>query len=211
MTKKLRVALYARISTINHGQDAGLQLAELRAVAVQRGWTIVGEFVDEGISGTVETRPALDRMMNAARSGKVDAVMVWRFDRFARSTQHLLAALDEFRRLGIDFISLREQIDTSTPLGRAVFTIVAAVATLERELIIERVRAGVAHAKASGTHCGRPRRELDLRAAHVLLGQGHSVRQAATMLGIPRGTLMRRIAEEAGSKVPSSDASDGAQ
>lgn len=195
--KTIRVVLYARVSTVNHGQDVGLQLDELRRVAQQRGWQVAGEYVDEGISGSKESRPALDKLMAAARGGKIDLVAVWRFDRFARSTQHLLSALDEFRSLGVDFISVREAVDTSSPVGKVLFTLIAAISEFEKALIIERVKAGVARAQEQGTHCGRPRRELDLRAAKVLLGQGHSVRETAEMLAIPRGTLRRRLADEA--------------
>jgi DNA invertase Pin-like site-specific DNA recombinase len=134
-------------------------------------------------------------MMTDVRRGRVDVVMVWRFDRFARSTSHLLTALNEFRQLGVDFISVREQVDTSTAMGRAVFTIVAAVAELEREIIVERVRAGVARAQAHGKHCGRPRRELDLRAARLLLAQGIGIRQVAAMLTLPRTSLARQLQE----------------
>ena len=190
-----RVALYARVSTSNHGQDTGVQLDELRLVAAQRGWRVVGEFVDDGVSGGVASRPALDRMMAAAKAGKLDVVAVWRFDRFARSTQHLLSGLEDFRHLGVEFVSLRESVDTTTPAGKMVFTFLAAVAEFEKALIVERVRAGVARAQANGKHCGRPRRELDLRGARLLLQQGQSVRAVAGMLAIPRGTLMRRLNE----------------
>ena len=201
-----RAALYARVST-NNGQDVGLQLDELQAVASQHGWRIVDEYIDEGISGAKDMRPALDRMMEAARKGKLDVVAVWRFDRFARSTTHLLKALEEFRDLGVDFVSLRESVDTSSSVGKMVFTFLAAVGEFERSLIQERVQAGVDRAKANGVKFGRPRRELDLRAAHALLEQGHSVRLVASMLDIPRGTLRRRLAEdEAGSKVAPGDA-----
>ena len=191
----MRVALYARVSTTGKGQDAELQLAELRSVATQRGWTITSEFCDVGVSGSVAKRPELDRVMALARVGKLDAVAVWRFDRFARSTRHLLTALDEFRSCGVEFISLREQIDTTTPIGKAVFTIVAAVAELERDLIRERVQAGVDRAKAAGKHCGRPSHAFDPRAARALLEQGHAERQVAEMLGVPRSTLRRKLAE----------------
>ena len=193
----MRVALYARVSTSDRGQDPELQLGELRQVAAQRGWTIIGEFCDVGLSGSVARRPDLDRLMTMARGGKLDAVAVWRFDRFARSTQHLLTALGEFRTFGVEFVSLREQIDTTTPIGKAVFTIVAAVAELERDLIRERVQAGVDRAKAAGKHCGRPKVELDLRAARALLDQGRALREVASMLGLPRSTLRRRLAEDA--------------
>ncbi len=202
---KKRVAIYARVSTVGKGQDVGMQLDELHQVVRQRSWQVVGEYIDDGVSGTKDTRPALDRLMTDVRRGRVDLVLVWRFDRFARSTSHLLSGLDEFRRHGVDFISLREQVDTSTAMGRAVFTIVAAIAELEREIIVERVKAGVARAQARGKHCGRPRRELDLRAARLLLAQGIGIRQVAAMLGLPRTSLTRQLREAdagAGDKAP---------
>ena len=146
-------------------------------------------------SGNKESRPALDEMMKTVRGGKIDVVMVWRFDRYARSVRHLLESLDEFRSLGVEFVSLKENIETSTSLGKALFTMVALVAELERELLLERVRAGVARARAQGKVFGRPRRELDLRAAQALIGQGHTVRRVADMLDLPRTTLRRRLAE----------------
>jgi DNA invertase Pin-like site-specific DNA recombinase len=195
--KPLRAALYARVSTSGRGQDVGLQLEDLHRVAEQRGWQVFNEYRDEGISGAAESRPALDAMMQAARGGEIDIIMVWRFDRFARSTQHLLAALDEFRGLGVAFISLREQVDTTTPVGRVLFTLIAAISEFERALIRERVQAGVDRARANGTHCGRPRVDLDLRAAQALIGQGHSIRGVADMLAVPRSTLRRRLHEAA--------------
>lgn len=192
-TKPTRAAIYCRVSTTGHGQDVGLQLDELRAVAKQRGWTIAGEFLDEGISGSKSSRPALDKLMSAARAHEIDAVLVWRFDRFARSTGRLLQALEEFRILKVDFISVREQIDTSTPMGKAMFTIVAVIAELERGIIEERVRAGTARAKSQGKHCGRPRRDVDLDLAKMFLDQGHGVRRVAGMMGIPKSTLIRHL------------------
>jgi len=194
-TKALRAAIYARVSTKD--QDATLQVAELRRLAEQRGWCIGGEYVDHGISGSKDQRPQLDAMMAEARRGRFDVVAVWRFDRFARSTRHLVTALEEFRALGVEFVSAREAIDTSTPMGKMVFTMIAAVAEMERELIRERVQAGVDRARAQGKKLGRPRRELDLRAARILLDQGHSQRAVADMLDVPRGTLRRRLAEAA--------------
>ncbi len=195
MSSKVRAALYARVSTTGQGQNIGLQLEELRQVATQRSWRIYGEYADEGISGSQDSRPELDRLMADARAGRLDLVVVWKFDRFARSTRHLLTALEEFRLLGVDFVSLREQIDTSTPMGRAVFTIIAAVAELERELIRERVVAGVRRAQAMGKHCGRPRVEMDLRPAVALLEQGRGLREVASILGVNRNTLRRRLRE----------------
>lgn len=193
--KAVRAAIYARVSTSNHGQDVEMQLVELRQVAAQRNWKVVGEYVDAGVSGVQESRPALDRLMADARSGKIDVIAVWRFDRFARSTQHLLSALEEFRVLGVSFVSIREQVDTTTPAGKVLFTLIAAISEFERTLIVERVRAGVANAKAKGIHCGRPRRELDVRAAAALIENGHGLREVASMLGLPRSTLRRRLNE----------------
>jgi DNA invertase Pin-like site-specific DNA recombinase len=193
-THPIRAALYARVSTVNHGQDVGLQLDELRQVAAQRQWAAT-EYVDDGVSGSKDSRPALDRMMADARAGRLDLVAVWRFDRFARSTKHLLVALDELRCLGVDFLSLREQVDTSTPMGRAVFTIIAAISELERETIRERVIAGVRRAQAAGKHCGRPKVEMDLRPALAMLDQGHGLKTTAKALGVSRATLRRRLAE----------------
>jgi DNA invertase Pin-like site-specific DNA recombinase len=195
MSKPIRAALYARVSTSGHGQDVGLQLDELRQVAAQRGWTFT-EFVDEGVSGSKDRRPALDRMMADARAGKLDVVTVWRFDRFARDTRHLLTAMEEFRALGVAFVSLREQIDTSTPMGKAMFTIISAIGELERDLIRERVVAGVQRAKANGKHCGRPKVAMDLRPAIALLREGRGLKDVATILKVSRATLRRRLQEE---------------
>ena len=195
LPKPSRAALYARVSTSGKGQDVEVQLAELRQVAEQRGWVVVGVYADEGISGSKGRRPALDRLMDDARRGKLDIVAVVRFDRFARSTRHLLTALEDFRTMGVDFVSLREQVDTSTPMGKAMFTIIAAVAELEKDIIRERVVAGIAKAKADGVHCGRPKTEIDLRAPQALLAQGLPLREVADMLGVSRSTLRRRLHE----------------
>jgi len=173
-------------------------------MAEQRGWKVVGEFIDEGISGSKEDRPDLGKMMARVRRGGVDAVAVWRFDRFARSVSHLLSALEEFKTNGVDFISLTESVDSSTAMGKMVFVMVAAIAEFERDLIQERVKAGVHRARAAGKHCGRPKKHIDLRAAKELLGLGHSTRRVSEMLGIPRTTLRRKLreAEERGPKAP---------
>ena len=134
-TKVTRGALYARVSTLNHGQDPTMQLEELRQYCGRRGFEIVGEYVDRGISGSKERRPELDRLLGDCRKRKVDAVVVYRYDRFARSLRQLVNALEEFRALGIDFVSLHEGVDTSTPNGRLIFGIFASIAEFERELI----------------------------------------------------------------------------
>ncbi|MGK3997595.1 recombinase family protein [Sorangium sp. So ce1024] len=138
-------------------QSVDLQLDGLRHLAEQRRWAVVGEYVDHGISGAKDRRPELDRLMKDAHRGKLDLVACWRFDRFARAVRHLVIALDDFRARGIDFISMHDGIDTSTPAGRFSFTIIAAMAELERELIRERTKAGLQAAKRRGAKLGRPR------------------------------------------------------
>src|ERR1700722_17095810 len=144
----MRAAIYARVSTANNGQDPRVQTRELGEFCERRGWALLPEYVDVGISGTKEKRPALDRLIADAHKRRFDVVVVWRFDRFARSVSHLLRALETFQTLGIEFVSLSEQLDTSTPTGRLVFTVLAAVAELERSLIVEKVKAGLRNARA---------------------------------------------------------------
>src|SRR5512145_1505923 len=145
-----RAALYMRVSTKNHGQTTDTQALALREYAAHRGFAIVNEYSDEGISGSKDSRPDLDRLMKDARARKFDLVVVARFDRFARSVSHLLRALEEFSHLSIDFVSLSESIDTSTPMGKMIFTVLGAVAELERNLIRERVQMGIARARKQG-------------------------------------------------------------
>ncbi len=187
----MRVALYTRVSTREQSDE--MQARELRAYCVARNLAIAGEYSDIGWSGAREKRPGLDRLMDAARKRQFDAVLVWRFDRFARSVRHLLAALEEFRNLGIQFISYQENLDTSSPLGQALFTIVAAVAQLERDLIRERVRAGIGNARAKGVRLGRPRRMLDVELARMLQADGRGLREIARLMNIGRGTLARAL------------------
>src|SRR5882724_3443101 len=167
-----RAAIYARVSTTNHGQDVSMQTRELRDYCERRGWTVTGEYMDTGISGAKDRRPELDRLMADAHKRRFDAVAVWKFDRFARSVSHLLRALDTFRVLGIEFVSLSESLDTATPAGRMVFTVLGAVAELERSLIAERVRAGLRNAKAKGKTLGRPRAVVDASRLATLRSQG---------------------------------------
>ena len=184
-----RVAIYARVSTTNHGQDVSMQTRELRDYSERRGWTVVGEYVDAGISGAKDRRPELDRLMADAHRRKFDAVAVWKFDRFARSVSHLLRALDTFRVLGIEFVSLSESLDTATPAGRMVFTVLGAVAELERSLIAERVRAGLRNAKAKGRKLGRPRVAVDAAQVARLRASGLSWPKIARELGVSVGTV----------------------
>lgn len=189
----MKVALYARVST--DGQDPEVQLQALRAHAAQRGWTIIEEFVDHGYSGAKEKRPALDRMMQAAWTGAFQAVVVWRFDRFARSVTHLIAALESFRTLHVHFVSMHEQFDTATPIGQAMFTIIGAMAQLERDLIRDRVKAGLARARARGVRLGRPIAPARPDEAARLRAQGCSLPEIAKRLHCSRSTARRRLRE----------------
>lgn len=188
----MKAALYARVST-NNGQNPEVQLRELREYVARRGWELVAEYVDVGISGSKEKRPQLDALMNSAHRRQLDAVVVHRFDRFARSVSHLLRALETFNSLGIAFISLSEQIDTTTPAGKLVFTVLGAVAELERSLIVERVKAGLRNARARGKRLGRPKKLLDLARLRRLRAQGCSFRTCARQLGCSARTA-RRVA-----------------
>jgi DNA invertase Pin-like site-specific DNA recombinase len=187
-----RVALYARVSTLNHKQDTEVQLRELREYAERCGWAPI-EYVDKGVSGSKDSRPELDKLMADANRRKFDAVCVWRFDRFARSTTHLLRALEAFQSLGIHFVSLQEAIDTSTPTGKMVFTVLGAVAELERSLVVERVRAGLRNAKAKGTILGRRTKEIDMAELQRRHLAGESIRTIAAAMEISIGLVVKRL------------------
>jgi DNA invertase Pin-like site-specific DNA recombinase len=189
-----RVAIYARVSTTNHGQDVSMQTRELRQFTEARGWTIAGEYVDTGVSGAKDSRPELNRLMADAHKRRFDIVCVWRFDRFARSVSHLLRALETFKALGIDFVSYSEQMDTSTPAGKMVFIVLGAVAELERSLIVERVRAGLRNARAKGKKLGRPRVGVDAAKIGRLRAQGRSIREIADELGYSRSLVHKTLA-----------------
>jgi DNA invertase Pin-like site-specific DNA recombinase len=189
----MRSAIYARVSTKD--QSCEMQMRDLRAYCAARGFTIIREYVDIGQSGAKDSRPELNELMADARKRKFDSILVWRFDRFARSTKHLLLALEEFRSLGVQFISYQENIDTSSPLGQALFTIVSAVAQLERDLIRERVSAGVRNARANGKQFGRPRRIVNQDEIKRLRSDGASLRQIAKKLGVGYGTVRLRLAQ----------------
>ncbi len=186
----MKAAVYARVSTTN-GQDPTTQTRELREYCQRRGWKVAGEYVDAGISGAREKRPQLDKLMADAHRRRFDAVVVWRFDRFARSVSHLLRALETFRALGVEFVSLSEQVDTSTPTGKLVFTVLGAVAELERSLIAERVRAGLRNARAKGKRLGRPRVAVDHARVAALRRAGASWEAIGARLGVSRGTARR--------------------
>ncbi len=190
----LRVAIYARVSTTSHGQDASMQTRELRQFAEARAWTVAGEYIDAGVSGAKDSRPELNRLMADAHKRRFDVVCVWRFDRFARSVSHLLRALETFKALGIDFVSFSEQMDTSTPAGKMVFTVLGAVAELERSLIVERVRAGLRNARAKGKKLGRPPVAVDAVRIARLHAQGRSIREIAEELGYSRSLVHKTLA-----------------
>ena len=190
-----RVAIYARVSTKGNGQDPETQLLALRGYVKARGFEIFHEYVDVGISGSKERRPALDVLMKDARKRRFDTVLVARFDRFARSTRHLVLALEEFNALDIDFISLSESIDTSTPMGKMVYTVIAAVAELERSLIRERVMMGLQRAKAQGKRIGRPPTEVDEEAIYHLKDAGLSLRDIGQRLGVSRTKVQKVLAK----------------
>jgi DNA invertase Pin-like site-specific DNA recombinase len=186
-----RVAIYARVSTQNHGQDVTTQTRELEQFAQARGWHLVDSYLDIGISGSKDKRPQLDRLMADAHRRKFDVVIVWKFDRFARSVSHLLRALETFNALGIAFVSLSEQMDTTTPTGRMIFTVLGAVAELERSLIVERVKAGLRNARAKGKRLGRPKRIVDASRIAALRAEGLSWATIANRLGVGEGTVFR--------------------
>ena len=190
----MRTAIYARVSTTGQGQSPEMQVRELREYCERRGWQIAGEYVDAGISGAKDSRPELNRLMADAHRRRFDAVVVWKFDRFARSVSHLVRALETFNALGVAFVSLSEQMETSTPTGKMVFTVLAAVAELERSLIAERVRAGLRNAKAKGTRLGRPRTRLDAAEIDRLRAQGRTIREIADALGVSRSLAHKTLA-----------------
>lgn len=187
--KKERVALYVRVSTKE--QTVENQILPLKEYAQARGWTVVEVFSDAGVSGAKDHRPALNRMMEAARKRKIDRVMVARLDRLGRSVRHLLLTLEEFRVLGVQLLSLAESMDTGTPMGKMVFTLIASVAEFEREIIRERIYAGLRRAKAQGKTLGRPRKAVDESQIAVLRQRGMSLRLIGRTLGISKDAVAK--------------------
>ncbi len=183
-----RAALYMRVSTVD--QHPETQLLDLRQMAGQRGYEIVHEYTDR-ISGAKAKRPGLDQMMTDARRGQFDVVLVWASDRIARSVKHFLDVLDELNRLEVDYVSFRENIYTGGPLGRAIVIIIGAIAELERNLIIERVRASMRRARLEGQHIGRKPLELDHAAIQHDRSQGQSLRQIAKGHRVSTATVQR--------------------
>ncbi len=186
-----RVALYARVSTSNGHQDPEMQLRELREYADRRGWQVAGEYIDHGVSGSKESRPELNRLMTDAHRRRFDAVLVWNVDRFGRSLKHLVNALADLGAYGVAFVSLRDNLDLSTPSGRLMFQIIGAMAEFERALIQERVRAGLRNAQAKGKLLGRPRRVVDVPRITTLRASGASWRTISREMGVALATLYR--------------------
>jgi DNA invertase Pin-like site-specific DNA recombinase len=184
------VALYARVSTLK-GQDPEMQLSELREYAARRGWTVSGEYVDHGVSGSRESRPELNRLTADAHRRTFDAVLVWKIDRYGRSLKHLVNALADLNAYGVAFISFRDNLDLSTPSGRLMFQIIGAMAEFERSLIQERVRAGLRNARAKGKRLGRPSVQVDASEIARLRSQGLGWRAIASQLGAGLGTVVR--------------------
>jgi DNA invertase Pin-like site-specific DNA recombinase len=185
----IRCALYLRVSTTD--QDTAMQRQQLTEFALRRGWAIIEIYEDIGVSGAKDSRPQLNRLMADAYKRRFDVVAVWKFDRFARSVSHLLRALETFAALGIDFVSFSESVDTSTPYGKMTFTVLGAVAELERSLIAERTKAGVAAARRRGAKLGRPRVAVDADQVRALRAQGLSWGAISKQLGAARGTCQR--------------------
>lgn len=193
MIPQKRVAIYARVSTVDKRQDPETQLLALREYAARRGCRLVGEYIDYA-SGTREDRPQYRTLLAAARKRQMDVVLVWRYDRFARSTQALVQALKAFHNLGVDFISYQENIDTMTPQGEMIFTVMAALAQFESALISERVKAGMARAKAQGKRISRaPMAQQVQERLAALHAQGLSVHQSSKRLGIGYGTAWNYV------------------
>lgn len=188
-----RAVLYMRVSSLDQNHET--QLHDLRQLAAQRGYQIVQEYVDK-ISGVKAKRPGLGDLMRDARRGRFDVVLVWACDRIARSTRHLLETLDELNHLNIEFVSFRESIDTAGPLGRAIVIIIGAIAELERNLIIERVRAGMRRARLEGRHIGRRPVEVDREAILCDRRRGESLRQIARYHKVSTATVRRVLASQ---------------
>jgi DNA invertase Pin-like site-specific DNA recombinase len=187
-----RVALYARVSTLN-GQNPEMQLCELREYAQHRGWTIYAEYVDLGISGAKESRPELNRMIAAAHARQFDAVVCWKLDRLGRSLKHLVVTIEDLSSYGVAFVSLRDNLDLSTPAGRLMLHIIGAMAEFERELIRERVTAGIHAARSRGKRIGRPRAYVNPDKVRALRADGIPWREISRRLGIGTGTAVRSL------------------
>lgn len=187
----MRAAIYARVSTFD--QEPENQLQELRRYIEARGWTAV-EYIDRGVSGAKDRRPALDVLIRDAKRRKLDVLVCWRLDRLGRNLRHLVTLIEELQTLGVAFVSLGEGIDCTTPAGKLQLHILAALAEFERERLRERVLAGLQRARTQGVRLGRPRRQIDPERLATVAGLPE--REAARRLGIPRSTLQRWLAQK---------------
>lgn len=212
--QKKRTALYARVSTADQASGLEAQVRTLKDFCEKNGITNFELFADENVSGAKASRPGLDRMMQAARNGELERVVVYSFSRFARSTTHLLAALEEFKTVNVAFLSITEQIDTNSPMGRAFFTVIAAIAQLERELIVERVKNGLKNAKAKGKHIGR-KKTRNSAVLRVLIKRGLPYRVISSIAGCSHGAVwaeklaMRKEEQEAAAAKPQAEEMSG--
>lgn len=187
-----RIAIYARVST-SGGQSVDMQLLDLRELAKRRDFELVGEYCDEGVSGSQESRPALDALLRDARRRKFDAVLVWKLDRLGRSLVHLVRLLQDLRALGVELISFSEGLDFTTTTGKLLYQVISAFAEFERDCIRERVTAGLRNARAKGKRLGRPPVVVDTPRIAVLRAQGRSWREITTETGISKGTAQRAL------------------
>lgn len=188
----MKIAIYARISTANHNQNLETQLIPLREFCKARGFEVFHEYTDV-VSGVKESRPQLDTLLADAKRRKFDSVLVWKLDRLGRSLKHLIGLVEDFQALGIQFISLTEGMDTTTPSGKLLFNVIGAIAGFERDLIRERVKAGLVRAKESGKRLGRPRSVASGEAMQALKAQGKSVREIGQILSLSPATVSRRL------------------
>ncbi|MBF0467061.1 MAG: recombinase family protein [Nitrospirae bacterium] len=194
--ENLKVAVYGRVSTTDKGQDVGMQIRELKVFADNRGWEVL-EYVDNGISGLKEKRPAFDKLMADARDGRFQVVLVWKMDRLARSLRHLLNTLNELQMLGIAFVSLKENIDFTSSVGKLMTHILGAFAQFERDIIAERVKSGIANARSKGRQIGRtPKAHSDFDKIIELSGQGLSERKIGKVLNLAPSTVYSVIKKQ---------------
>jgi DNA invertase Pin-like site-specific DNA recombinase len=186
-----RVGVYCRVST--DGQSVDLQVNDLREYAAKREWQLIEEYLDVGVSGAKESRPALNRMMLDARQRKFDILLVWKIDRFGRSLKHLVNSLAELENLGIAFVSFRDSLDLSSPAGRLMAQLLGAISEFERSLITERVRAGIRNARNKGRRLGRPPLDVDSSRIARLRANGASLRAISEQLGVSLGSVHRAL------------------
>jgi DNA invertase Pin-like site-specific DNA recombinase len=192
----VKVAIYSRVSTLGKGQDVEVQARELREFAARRGWTVEAEFSDSGISGAKESRPALDRMLQAAKRRKFDGILIWKLDRIGRSLKHLVNLLGELESVGCALVSFSDNMDLSTPQGKLMFGIIGAMAEFERSLICERVKAGIAHRRLKGLKVGgRAALDLDMEEIKRLRSSGLSLAAIGKELGTTAKTIHGRLSQ----------------